>query len=81
MTKEPMQFENAMNQLEEVVKQLETGDVPLEDAIELYQKGMQLSAFCQQKLQHAEEQFMTMMNDQNEEQPFDGQGGDKQNEQ
>ena len=36
--------------LEEVVKKLETGDVPLEDAITLYKKGMELSAFCHEKL-------------------------------
>lgn len=79
MSEETMQFEEAMNQLEQVVKQLETGDVPLEDAIELYKQGMQLSAFCQHKLQHAEEQFMTMMNDQDEEQVYEIKGGDEQN--
>lgn len=75
MTENTKQFEEAMNELEQIVKQLETGDVPLEDAIELYKKGMELSSLCQHKLQDAEEQFMTMINNKNEEQPFDLSGG------
>lgn len=47
-------FEDAMNQLEEIVSQLERGDVPLEQAIELFQKGMQLSQVCSQKLSQVE---------------------------
>ncbi|GGH25107.1 exodeoxyribonuclease VII small subunit [Paenibacillus segetis] len=47
-------FEDAMNQLEEVVAQLENGDVPLEKAIDLFQKGMQLSQLCSQKLAQVE---------------------------
>lgn len=47
-------FEEAMKQLEEIVLQLEQGDVPLEKAIELFQEGMQLSRFCGQKLEQVE---------------------------
>ncbi|WP_410768264.1 exodeoxyribonuclease VII small subunit [Fontibacillus sp. BL9] len=47
-------FEEAMNQLEEIVSQLERGDVPLEQAIDLFQKGMQLSQLCSQKLSQVE---------------------------
>lgn len=77
MAEKTKQFEEAMNELEQIVKQLETGDVPLEDAIELYKKGMELSSLCQHKLQHAEEQFMTMINNQNEEQAYEQSGGDQ----
>jgi exodeoxyribonuclease VII small subunit len=45
-----MQFEDAMKRLEEVVRRLEEGDIPLEDALELYQEGVQLSRVCAQKL-------------------------------
>lgn len=37
---EELNFEQAMEQLEEIVRALEEGDVPLEKAIELYKKGM-----------------------------------------
>ncbi|GIP20207.1 MULTISPECIES: exodeoxyribonuclease VII small subunit [Paenibacillus] len=47
-------FEEAMEQLEEIVSQLEHGDVPLEKAIDLFQRGMQLSQLCGQKLAQVE---------------------------
>ncbi|RCX23155.1 exodeoxyribonuclease VII small subunit [Fontibacillus phaseoli] len=49
-----LNFEEAMNQLEVIVSQLERGDVPLEQAIDLFQKGMQLSQLCSQKLSQVE---------------------------
>lgn len=51
-------FEEAMKQLEDVVRRLEQGDVPLEESIELYKKGTELSAFCATKLQEAEKQLV-----------------------
>nr|WP_245698337.1 exodeoxyribonuclease VII small subunit [Sporosarcina ureilytica] len=60
-----------MLKLEEVVKKLETGDVPLEDAITLYKEGMELSAFCQGKLQHAEKQLMSIIDENGEREPFE----------
>ncbi|MGF9904885.1 exodeoxyribonuclease VII small subunit [Brevibacillus porteri] len=45
-----MQFEDAMKHLEEVVNRLEEGDIPLEEAITLYQEGVTLSRICGQKL-------------------------------
>ncbi|WP_433946353.1 exodeoxyribonuclease VII small subunit [Paenibacillus sp. SN-8-1] len=47
-------FEEAMSQLEEIVSRLEHGDVPLETAIDLFQRGMQLSQLCGQKLAQVE---------------------------
>ena len=50
-----MSFEDAMKELEAVVTQLESGDVPLEDSIKLYERGAALKAHCQKKLAEAEE--------------------------
>jgi exodeoxyribonuclease VII small subunit len=61
LEKESIRFEDAILQLEEVVQKLETGDVPLEDAITLYKKGMELSAFCHNKLQDAEKQLISII--------------------
>lgn len=63
MAEKRIMFNDAMQQLEEIVRQLEQGDVPLEEALTLYQKGMELSKVCHDKLQNAEEQLVTMMKD------------------
>ncbi|RED61647.1 exodeoxyribonuclease VII small subunit [Cohnella lupini] len=47
-------FEQAMETLETIVAKLESGDVPLETAIELFQEGMSLSKLCGQKLEQVE---------------------------
>ncbi len=50
-----MSFEDAMRDLEAVVSQLESGEVPLEESIKLYERGAALKAHCQKKLAEAEE--------------------------
>jgi len=47
-------FEEAMEKLESIVNRLESGDVPLETAIELFQEGMKLSQLCGSKLEQVE---------------------------
>lgn len=55
MTKEAeLDFEGAMDRLEEIVRELEHGDVPLEKAIDLFQQGMKLSQLCGNKLEQVE---------------------------
>jgi exodeoxyribonuclease VII small subunit len=39
-------FEDNMNRLEEIVEQLESGNLPLEDSVKLYKEGMALCAKC-----------------------------------
>ena len=60
---EELNFEQAMEQLEEIVRALEEGDVPLEKAIELYKKGMELSKICNQKLTSVEKEMTQIMKD------------------
>lgn len=71
-----MQFEQAIHQLEEIVQKLEAGEAPLEDTITLYQQGMELSAYCQKKLQNAEKQLIRMMDQEGNETPFDPTAGE-----
>jgi exodeoxyribonuclease VII small subunit len=47
-------FENAMQQLDAIVRQLESGQGSLDDAITHYEKGAALRAFCEQRLKDAE---------------------------
>jgi exodeoxyribonuclease VII small subunit len=52
--KPAVSFEAALQELESVVKQLEAGDLPLERALELFEKGMELSDSCRKQLEEAE---------------------------
>nr|WP_268238775.1 exodeoxyribonuclease VII small subunit [Saccharibacillus kuerlensis] len=56
-----LNFEQAMDQLERIVSELEQGDVPLEKAIDLFQRGMQLSQLCGQKLEQVERKIETIV--------------------
>jgi exodeoxyribonuclease VII small subunit len=46
-------FEKALGRLEEVVRALEAGELPLEEALSLYEEGVRLSRFCGAKLEEA----------------------------
>ena len=47
-------FEGAIAELESIVKKLEEGDLPLEQSLALYERGVQLSRFCHARLEEAE---------------------------
>jgi exodeoxyribonuclease VII small subunit len=47
-------FEAALGRLEEIVRMLEDGNMPLEQALEVFEEGIRLSRFCHAKLQEAE---------------------------
>ena len=49
-----MSFEQALKALEDVVRRLETGEVPLEESIDLYERGEQLRKLCQARLDAAQ---------------------------
>ena len=51
---ENITFEQAIEELETIINRLEEGDVPLDQTIELYEKGSELKKFCEKKLQSAE---------------------------
>lgn len=56
-------FEEAMKQLEQIVQELESGDLPLEKAILKYEEGVRLSRFCSEKLDETEKRI-TILQDQ-----------------
>ena len=47
-------FETSLEELEKVVKELEEGDIPLEQALALFEKGIGLSESCRKQLEEAE---------------------------
>jgi exodeoxyribonuclease VII small subunit len=60
-------FEMAMKQLEQIVQELETGDMPLEKAIKKFEEGIQISKYCSQKLDESEKRITLLMQDSNGE--------------
>ena len=65
-----LSFEEAMAELEKIVTKLEENEVPLEEAIALFQRGMTLSKQCHQKLQKVEEQMDRILQEDGSLQPF-----------
>ncbi len=67
-------FEKALSDLEKIVKSLESGDLPLEKAIETFEAGIKLSRYCSETLDEAEKRITLLMTSDSgnlEEKPFD----------
>ncbi|MCW9027886.1 MAG: exodeoxyribonuclease VII small subunit [Kangiella sp.] len=62
-------FENQLQELESIVEQLEGGELPLDDALKVFEKGVKLSRQCQQLLAEAEQKVTILMD--NQEQTFE----------
>lgn len=60
-------FEQAISELEEVVAKLEKGDLPLDESIEFFQKGMELSKYCSNRLDEIEKRISILIEDENGE--------------
>jgi len=56
-------FEQSMKQLEQIVQDLESGDMPLEKAIKKFEEGIQLSKYCTEKLDESEKRITILMKD------------------
>ena len=59
--KEPNSFEAALARLEEIAARLESGETGLEESLVVYQEGMQLSAWCQKKLDEAQKKLKLLV--------------------
>jgi exodeoxyribonuclease VII small subunit len=67
-------FEKAINDLEKIVRALESGDLPLEKALQKFEAGIKLSKYCSDTLNAAEKRVTLLMADDNgaiKEMPFD----------
>ncbi len=60
-------FEKSLGELELIVNKLEDGDLPLEDSLELFEKGIKLSRECRERLNSAERRIEILMKDANGE--------------
>ena len=66
-----LSFEDALDEMEDIVRRLESGQVKLEDAIESYARGAHLKKHCQTKLKEAQVKIDKIVLG-----PDDGSGGD-----
>jgi exodeoxyribonuclease VII small subunit len=57
----PRSFEAGLEELERIVKELEKGDLPLEQSLALFEAGMRLSSDCKRQLEEAESRVEILM--------------------
>lgn len=58
-----MTYEQAIKRLEEIVMMLENNDIPLEESIALFQEGMNLSRYCDEKLKSIQQKVAQIYED------------------
>jgi exodeoxyribonuclease VII small subunit len=76
---EEKKFEDALRELEAIVKRLESGELSLEESLTTFEQGVSLSKYCFQKLEEAEKRVSILMKDDGgvRRDPFDtGEGRD-----
>ncbi|KKW68294.1 exodeoxyribonuclease VII [Lampropedia cohaerens] len=56
----PATYEQAVEELESLIRQIEAGSLPLEQLLEGYQRGADLLAFCRSRLQAVEQQILVL---------------------
>ena len=56
-------FEASLAALEKIVRELERGDLPLEESLKLFEQGVQLSRECQERLSQAERRIEVLLGD------------------
>lgn len=66
VVEEEVTFESALARLEQVVRDLESGELPLEKAIENFQEGMKLAKICRDKLDQAEQKIEMLVKENGE---------------
>ncbi len=57
-------FEKSMKQLEQIVQELESGDLCLEKAVKKFEEGIRLTKFCSEKLDETEKKITMLVRDQ-----------------
>jgi exodeoxyribonuclease VII small subunit len=60
---QPKSFEASLEALEQIVHELEGGDLPLEKSLELFEDGIRLSRQCQERLNQAERRIEVLLRD------------------
>ena len=72
----PNEFEKAFQDLEKIVQRLESEELPLDESLRLFEEGIRLSRFCNQKLEEVEKKIELILADakgQPRVEPFEGE--------
>ena len=86
---ELLKFETALEKLEKIVGEMESGDLPLDDILKKYEEGSALVGYCSRKLSEAEKRIEILMKNKagalearpfDEEEPVEGNGEKKKEE-
>jgi len=59
----PNEFEKAFQDLEKIVQRLESEEIPLDESLHLFEEGIRLSRFCNQKLEEVEKKIELILAD------------------
>lgn len=72
MVKKNVRFEDSLAELEQLVERMEQGNLPLEESLKLFERGVQLTRSCQKALKEAEQKVQLLLEDNDEPslQPF-----------
>ena len=65
-----MNFELKLNRLEEIVKKMESGELTLEDSLQVFEEGVKLSKECNQQLNQAEQKVKVLLGVDDEGKPL-----------
>lgn len=66
MAKKPLHFEESLAELEQLVERMEQGNLPLEESLKLFERGVQLTRTCQGALRDAEQKVRILLEDNGE---------------
>ncbi len=70
-------FEECLKKLEEIVEQLEKGEIPLEQSLALFEEGMKMSNACRKELEAAEGKVEILLRNQGKLQPEPFESGEE----
>lgn len=65
-----LDFESSLAELEELVEQMEAGDITLEESLQHFERGIKLTRMCQQALKQAEQKVQILIKDNDEPESF-----------
>lgn len=83
MARKSNEFEKAFQHLETIVKRLESEEMPLDESLQLFEEGIRLSRFCNQKLEEVEKKIELILSDakgQPRVEPFEGDEADEESD-
>jgi exodeoxyribonuclease VII small subunit len=72
-------FEDALEKIEDIVKKMEAGDMPLDEALKSFEEGIKLIRFCSSKLDEAQRRVEILLGEEDSLQVkrFDGENSDQ----